>query len=231
MNWYVQIGDEQRGPISSNELRQLAASGTVVGSTPIKNGQDGKWSTASKVNGLQVDVTPPPIPVNETVPISRKCPFCAEAINAEAIKCKHCGEFLTKNSKKANDVLCSIEWSDDDLSHLVKCHKRFVVAFVAGFGLAVFPITPLAISNAVFVALVFAMIVRIWWAIEAFKVAEFLYPRSYAKILVVMAIIVPVPLSATIAMLIVQSRAVKIFEQNNIPVGLMGADLAATQTR
>ncbi len=31
---------------------------------------------------------------------TKKCPFCGEEIDESAVKCKHCGEFLTKEDQK-----------------------------------------------------------------------------------------------------------------------------------
>ena len=31
---------------------------------------------------------------------TKKCPFCAEDIDRDAVKCKHCGEYLTDKAKK-----------------------------------------------------------------------------------------------------------------------------------
>lgn len=43
----------------------------------------------------------------------RKCPFCAEDIQDEAIKCKHCGEMLVQNPAAKRCQQCGTENSPD----------------------------------------------------------------------------------------------------------------------
>jgi len=43
-------------------------------------------------------------------PGMKKCPFCAEEIQDDAVKCKYCGEWMKKESGSALLVLNSKWW-------------------------------------------------------------------------------------------------------------------------
>lgn len=72
--------------------------------------------------------------------ISRTCPFCREAIHPEAIKCRHCGEFLTARPAEARDA------SQSDGEHLrLLSIFHYVLAGVKAL-VALFPVIHLLVG-------------------------------------------------------------------------------------
>ena len=115
-SWFVEHNGKTVGPITSTQLKQLAASSKIGRQTKVRLGENGEWVGAAKVQGLfrgteitrpkrdvavmpeppQVPVPAPPqaASVPAPAPQQRPCPFCGEGIAMTAIKCRHCNEFL-----------------------------------------------------------------------------------------------------------------------------------------
>ncbi len=61
--WYVRSSDQQYGPYSATQLKQLAQQGRISASTEVRREQDATWVTAARINGLldgQQQVAAPP---------------------------------------------------------------------------------------------------------------------------------------------------------------------------
>jgi TM2 domain-containing membrane protein YozV len=119
--WYVKHNSRTVGPLNAKQLRHLAKTQQITAETPVS--ADGtRWSTAGKVAGLiatqstaiaEIEPTqqlsqtvvvhaPNTISIPEFVaPKTKLCPFCAEEIALQAVKCRHCGEFLDTTLREA----------------------------------------------------------------------------------------------------------------------------------
>ena len=87
IEWYVRLGNVERGPVSSEMLKQLALQGKIRPEMLVRKGQSGNWLPASRWKGLlPVPVTerapaavPPPGPASRPGPAPRGGPADARA--------------------------------------------------------------------------------------------------------------------------------------------------------
>ena len=125
--FYVQRGDKTFGPFESVQLKQLADSGRVIASDMIRQGEDGKWYSASEVKGLfvgepveQLPASLPPVAVEETPsatdnPNLRACRDCGKMVSRRATSCPSCGAPLYVRRRRrvsAQDVIAEARRQD-----------------------------------------------------------------------------------------------------------------------
>src|SRR5208283_1185889 len=72
---------------------------------PVRSHQPGGVDAEQAISDLFSEVPPPPVRSHQPLvpepdyPRTRKCPFCMQDISVGALKCQHCGEFLTAPQK------------------------------------------------------------------------------------------------------------------------------------
>jgi len=137
MEWYVEVDGQEYGPLSNRELKQYADERRIRPETPLRAGNDPKWSTAGRVKGLFAETaaapaaaasapapasddsldflsqpaTPRPQPAPTSQPQPRPAPAkpaAEKAATAATAATKGAGKVSAKSKKQFNYILGGI---------------------------------------------------------------------------------------------------------------------------
>ena len=67
--WFVRRGEIERGPLSSQELKQLVENGTVIATDNVRTEEKPEWREAGTIKGLfQLESAASPAPLPQPSP-------------------------------------------------------------------------------------------------------------------------------------------------------------------
>ena len=102
-NWYANLNNENKGPVTKSQLSQWIASGAITAETLVWREGKEDWEPANVAmpeffpNASNPSYQAPVATQAETQTGAMKnCPFCTQIINSAAIKCPHCQSMLNK---------------------------------------------------------------------------------------------------------------------------------------
>ena len=239
-DWYLKFDDgSETGPISEADFRELISKSIVKPETNVRTAVSKPWSTADKVKGIQFPASvlglkgepkldaptsqlPPALPSDS----EKDCPFCAERIKANAVKCKHCGEFLQQLTNTQSQQSVFNASTVPNLTKIVE--KQKLVIWTMLFGLIVeiplfvfLVIVPVLGFPLLLVYLGFRTVVAIQLGLACFK---------EPVIAVFLGLLTLIPFFGLLVLLIINGQATATLQRFGVTVGLMGGDRIQAMT-
>jgi len=106
-DWYAHLNNENKGPVTKDQLAQWIASGALTQETLVWQEGREDWEPANIAVPELFSASPAPDPdfatAQQLAPAqsmepsqagTKPCPFCAQMISSVAIKCQHCQSML-----------------------------------------------------------------------------------------------------------------------------------------